>query len=677
MASTLFPSLAAPPTAPSIDPTAAPLVRPLPEGDGVGSLKFWQSEIQAAKDGITRELAKWQTNVERYRGQPYTIATFPQAEFIQVNVDFFKTEAKRAQLFFRTPTVVLSPKRPDCAAAVPTFESVLNEMLGPHGVNSKVAIDEVLTDVLMTGIGFVEVGFEGHVLPAAPAPPMAPGAVFGLSTPPATPPLVQYPRYYVRRGTPAKLLVPEDFTGSNYDDADWLGFQYYVDDSALDLPEGTRAGRGPINILDDDRLIRRPYTTSRRQGRRCTKIWYRASKIDLTEPNPDKFRLLVLVDGIDDPYKHEDSPWQQFDQDGEQIAGVRGNPIKVLTLRYTSDWHFPASDTQMSRFQTDELSKIRTLQMMQKARSIPMRWVDRNRMDPADIAKIATGEMQAIIPLDGPGNELIGVVAQAALPRETSTYGDMIENDINQTWALGSNQQGVTTDTTKTATELQLIQSNTDVRMDAERGRVLSWFVTIAEGIGGLLQQFADLPQYTKVVGPNAAQELQAWDKTTIAGRYVYDVKPDSSVRVDVAAEKKEALDFYQLTVRDPGFNAMESRRHLATVYRLDPARMVVQPPQPPPDKPSLSLSLTAVDLTNPMVVSILGQCGFKMDPQALQQTIAMQTQHAGLMANAVHSPAAPGQPPQLPAAQHPGPALEQSPLNQHAADATEAGGHR
>ena len=659
------------------DPTS--LVRPLPQGDDLGSYKFWRAEIEASKDGIRRELAKWQVNVERYRGQPYTLANLPQSEFVQVNVDYYKTEAKKAQLFFRTPTVVLSPKRPDCAAAVPVFEAVLNEYLGPHGVNAKAAIDEVLSDVLMTGIGFVEVGFEGRIMPGQPAPPMAPGAIFGLSTPPATPPSVQFPRYYVRRGTPAKLLVPEDFTGSDYNEADWLGFEYYIDDSALEWVGGKGPSRGPTNVLDDELLVRRPWTTSRRMGRKCTKIWYRASRIDSTEPNPDKYRLLVLVDGVEEPYKHEDSPWQTFGPDGDLIAGVRGNPIKVLTLRYTSDWRFPASDTQMSRYQTDELSKVRTLQMMQKARSIPMRWVDRNRMDPSDIAKIATGEMQALIPLDGNGDEMIGVVALAALPRETSTYGDVINNDIEQTWALGANQQGVTSDTTRTATELNLIQSNTDVRLDAERGKVLAWFTTIAEALGGLIQQYADVPTYVKVVGPQAQQELQPWDRTTIAGQYVYEVKPDSSVRVDVAAEKKEATDLYQLVIKDPGFNGMEIRRHLATVYRLDPARMVQQPPPPPPDKPNLSLSLTAQDLTNPMVLSILQQSGFQMDPQALQNTLAMQSPHPGVMQAAMQNPAVPQLPPHQPPpeAQHGGTANEAQPINKHALAAQEAGGHR
>ena len=83
-----------------------PVIRPLPEGDDVGSLKFWQAELQAARDAVSRELNKWQVNVDRYRGQPYTLANVPQSEFIQVNVDFYKSEAKKAQLFFRTPTVV-------------------------------------------------------------------------------------------------------------------------------------------------------------------------------------------------------------------------------------------------------------------------------------------------------------------------------------------------------------------------------------------------------------------------------------------------------------------------------------------------------------------------------------------------------------------------------------------
>src|SRR4030095_12691738 len=105
-------------------------VLPLPD-DELGSFAFWQAEVQASVDRRLQELTTWKRNVERYQGKRYSLSGFSDSDFIQVNVDYYKTEQKKAQLFFRNPEMVLSPRHPQYAQATPVFQAVLNEYLGP------------------------------------------------------------------------------------------------------------------------------------------------------------------------------------------------------------------------------------------------------------------------------------------------------------------------------------------------------------------------------------------------------------------------------------------------------------------------------------------------------------------------------------------------------------------
>jgi hypothetical protein len=129
------------------------------------------------------------------------------------------------------------------------------------------------------------------------------------------------------------------------------------------------------------------------------------------------------------------------------------------------------------------------------------------------------------------------------------------------------------------------------------------------------------------------------------------------------------ALDRYQLTANDPFNNRAEGLKDVYAAFGEDPARHLQQPPTPPPEKPRISLSFKAEDLTNPMVVSLLQQSGFAIDPAALQQTMAIQTGNPALMQAAAQSPTQPSAPPYPqgpPAQDHGGSAQLQEPLNQH-----------
>jgi hypothetical protein len=330
----------------------------------------------------------------------------------------------------------------------------------------------------------------------------------------------------------------------------------------------------------------------------------------------------------------------------------------------------------MSRVAVDEESAARTIMMQQRRRSLPLRWVDQNRIDPATLTKITTGEVQAVVPLDGPGNEIIGEIARANYPRENFTISEINERDIAKVWSLGANQQGVTSSGGRTATELSLIQGNVDVRMDAERTRVLDWYVSVCEQLGALLQLFADDEQYAEVLGPDGAKRLEAWDKTKIAGDFVYSVKPDSAQKVDANVDRKMQLDLYQLTANDPFVNRGELTRGILESFNKDPGRTMQQPPQAAPDKPKINLSFKGEDLDNPMVISLLQQSGFQIDPAALQNLLQQQGGYiSGTVQPSQMKPTdAPTGDLSGPMA-HPGAAEMVEPLSKHALDNHTGGG--
>src|SRR5438045_2709108 len=89
---------------------------------------------------------------------------------------------------------------------------------------------------------------------------------------------------------------------------------------------------------------------------------------------------LVLVDGLDEPALHE--PWsgQEIDDATGKYTGACKFPIRVLTLTYISDDAIPPSDTAIGRPQVNEMIKSRSQIVMQRGRSMPIRWYDTNRV---------------------------------------------------------------------------------------------------------------------------------------------------------------------------------------------------------------------------------------------------------------------------------------------------------
>lgn len=637
-----------------------PEILPLP-GDGRGSLEYWRTEIQSSQDRVKSFLSDWNTNIDFYRAK--TLRIKPDHDTVVVPRDFENVEQKSSQLFFQTPDIHLTAKQREGAPNVQIFQGVLNHYLSEDECDALSLMNEVLFDALCpAGLMVSKIGFETFEegtkpvvvgqRPAAEQPLPPPGDILGLSAPPAPVmediveevPNIVHSRYFWSRISPAAVLIPMNFRGSKYDRSPWLGYRFEEDAETLaarynidpeDIPK--RKGDPDQLYLDSEPALKNLNPSSDKIN--GTEIWYRTAQFDpASTAHPEKFRLLVLIDGMDEPLVHEDSPLQKDGPNGE-ILGMIGNPIHIGSLRVLSDSAFPPSECTISRAQVEELSKSRTQMMLQRERSTPMRLADLSRLGgQAGLDKFKKNIWQGIIPLDNfdANNPPIAAVGLASYPRENFAFHDYADRDLQGVWAMGDNQRGMTSEEKKTATEQAIVDKAANARLDKERRQALKYFIAGVRKLGALIQLFGTQEQYVNILGPNKAQQLLQVDPSQLQGKFTYWARPDSAIRLDQAEARTQALKLYELLARDPNVNRVELLYEICLQWNLDPSTVVVpELPEKGPDPAAVSFRFAAQDLDPtmpqfPLTIEILRQSGYKIPPEleaAIQQRAAFQSQ--------------------------------------------------
>lgn len=578
----------------------------------------------------TKSLAKaWDKNLEKTFGD---IPKDWDDNAVRVNKEFALVKQKQSLLFFRVPEVQLKPLRPDAEPVAAVAAAALNQVLSRE-MRVSYLCDEVLTDALCpAGIGVSKISYEAITKNVDVKPPEhteTPDDVFtgmveaGVAQY-TQQPVVTYECYDWARVPYKRFLYPTDFDGSSFDDAPWLGISF-----TMPKTEAKRLYKLSKDELEqakvtpgfEERDDEKEDITARIFG---YEIWYRACYFDEKITHKDHFRKLVYLHGMEKPVVHEDSPYQWYDNG--QLRGVTRYPIRVLSLTYVPDRPLPPSDVTITRPQIAELEKSRTLMMVQRERSLPIRWYDANQVDEMAESLLQDGVIQGWLPMNGPGGNAIGEIARATYPRENFEFDRVINSEIGGAWALGPDQLGQDAPGESTAREVNERASASQTRLEYERAKVLRWFKEGAEVVFGLLQRFATQPKYAELVGNDGATRLVEWNAQTLQGDYAFDARPDAALRMDAGADRQQALNVYQLLRRDPLVDGKGLLTEVVRTHAMLPEKVLVQqPPEPAPDKPSISFRFSGEDLdpTRPsalMVYDILRQSGMQLPQEVVQQ---------------------------------------------------------
>lgn len=591
----------------------------------------FRQRVETTKSYRSKLVRNWSTNIDFRRGKSF--ASQSDEDSVAVNLDWSYTKTKQAALFSQVPKVRVA-HHPESIMAGPwvhTYERKLNDSLVKAGIEA--AMDEVMPDVInAAGIGVVMVAMESITedkeVPAIDLSVFGPEiqmeamtkkTFFGRPIPMETVPMPVAKRYTVRRISPSDFLWPVDFTGSDFDNAPWLGYSGR-------MPWAEAANRFNLTEEDKQKFMTEDKTFLDRLTNDIDKgtvhsddkvgfdeIFYHEHLYNTEAKSFDTIHHLVFLHGKTEPVV--DEPWKGQIPNPQNPASVIGSlkkPIRVLTLTYITDEDIPPSDSAAGRSQVIELNKGRTHVNRQRARSSPWTWFDVNRLDPAIQAALMQGKWRHAVPVQGDGSRVIGTVDQPAMHPENFKFDEIAKQDLQEIWTIGSNQLGVGGQI-ETKGEASIIQSNFQTKVGRERAKVATFFVGIAEVLGSLMCLYEDPGAFGEGFDPAMSERLG------------YSILADSTVLVD-SQQRLERLNNFVNTYAKSGYVVLEPiLKEIATLIGLDPSVAIKAPEPQAPEPPSISLRLTGgEDMMNPLLLAFMLKTGQAPEPELIEKAKAL-----------------------------------------------------
>ncbi len=608
-----------------------------PEAKEKKRYEDFRSRIDICKIYRRKLIANWTVNVDYRRGKPFTSQT--DDDQVAVNLDWSLTKAKQAALFSQVPQVRIDhvpDTLPKNAPWAIQLEHQLNDTLVEAGIEA--AMDECLPDCInAAGLGIVLVSYdaltEDRQVPKMDISSLPPeqqdeftqsGTVQGTFLPMDTIPYALDHRYTIQRVSPGDFLWPINYTGSNFDKAPWLGRSGRVTwAEALQLFAKTDANPNGLTeddhdtVIGEDRPILDRLThdverdkTSADEMVGFDELFYHENTYDVEAKSYNTIHHMVYVAGKEKPVI--DEPWkgQKVNPQDHSVIGTLKYPLRVLTLTYISDETIPPSDSAIGRPQVNEINKARTQMIRQRERSLPVRWANSDRVDPAIMQNLMRGNWQAFIPVQGEGSRIIGEVSRAMMPPENFKFDQIAKADLNEEWVTGNIGLQVTSD--KSSDEDQN-KSNANTQIGRERAKVASFFIGIAEVLGGLLCLYEDPSGFGQGFDPAISKDLRC------------SILADSTVLLDSNQKLARLNQFINVYAKSGWINVEPVLQEIATLTGLDPSIVVKAPEPKPPVEPNISLRLTGVeDMLNPLALAFLIKSGQAPSNDLIEQAKAL-----------------------------------------------------
>ena len=647
---------------------------------------FWRGEVERSQRIAEPYYTIWQENLDYYTGTP--LKSTPTSDYVNVNIDFYQVEQKGAALFFETPELQLSagvgfdPMQPGVLA----FRALLNALVGPDQMNLLPTVLTAIKDCTCTaGRGAVVVGYQ---------PTLASGAD------PMQPQVPIHEAWFCSRVPSKKFRAPAEWTSTDFDAAPWLGMEFRVTlktaRALCTLPEDFTG-----TMTADDKVLTSGSAQMEAGGIPYVDgvvVWYRAALFDDDVIHPDVFRRHFLIEGLDtfadkmgpegQPDPQWASPYQTQGPDGRLTAdSLHGNPLSVLTLRDVPDSQQVPSDAQMTRPLVKEACLFRTQMVTERDINKPKFGYNAETIPPEAIQKVADAMTGSLIPLPAAafqGGEIkdFKLLAQGTSPRQTYEAATFIQRDIEKTLALDSAGVGVTENTSETATKTAEVAKSRNVRLDAERKRVVRWYLGLVDKVAALALRFCTDPKrVAELIGPEAGQAYLQWRQQILQlgdPRPKFTARPNSQLHLDAAQELQKWIKIYEFMAKSPTVNRTAIEKKIFELSGEDPLAFVAQQPPEHKPEPSLGWSFKGEDVNpnspqQPIILELLAQLGIQISPKAIQEAQAgaqnqILSQHLLAAAQPTSASAKPAQPQMEP---HGGLVERQAPLSKHAAEET------
>lgn len=562
--------------------------------------EHWSSEITRADRLREDKLTAWDVpnNLKRYAPDG------TKSEQVNDGSDFADSERKKAGLFYDTPFVTIKPDPEGDASIALLHQELVNTVLDEPMMNAKAtALKAIQACTIAIQPSPTKIGYVPTIVEVDQPDANDPTGQATIKMP-----VVVHEEFFWSKLSERSLLLPKELRDTDYDRVSpWLGYKFRMPTSQLrreyHLPAdlvipASNSGEHKLYFTDDEMA---PEDSANDPWVTGTYIEYKAALRDPKVSHPKLIRCLVLVDGLEQPIKHEDASWQ-IDPVTKQFnprSGFEGFSIHPLALRDLPDSAWVPADSTMTAELTCEISDYLTDIKRQRESNRLIVAYDSAAIDTDAAEKIKDGKAPAFIPLKAGAmaqglDSIIKQVANIGSGREHYDGLEIFQQKREKILGISSNTVGGQDDSNKTATEISEVTRNTEARFEQERQRsVGGWYLSGVRKVSALLVRYGD-KLALEILGQERGQRwIQARDQGALS-RFAFSVQIDGGKYMDVEADRRSHVALYNLTAQDPNTNRVPLLKKMAPLWGMDPAEWVVdQLPEPKPEPPKITLSFS------------------------------------------------------------------------------------
>lgn len=235
---------------------------------------------------------------------------------------------------------------------------------------------------------------------------------------------------------------------------------------------------------------------------------------------------------------------------GQDVLQGNGFPDFSLTFNPDTEYFWGVPDSQILEPYQLEINETRTQTMYHRRLSVIKFLVQKGMIDEGELGKMLSGDIGAMVQVAGNPNQVFQRMQAGDIPQALFTAYELAWKDVRETVGFSRNQFGEYNSRSgdTTATEANIVQQATEIRVDERRDAVADLMTDIFEGIHNLIFKKWTQQEIVEVVGPGGVPIWVQFSPAMLAaGQYNIKIDPDNSLPETKASREQKALQLYQV----------------------------------------------------------------------------------------------------------------------------------
>jgi len=512
------------------------------------------------------DCAMWSTYRDMYRGN---FGDEVRNQLV-INRTFSYIKGMVPRVYFRSPSISITPRRPEFAAHARVLEQVDNWLI--QETKLKYTLRRGVLEAGITGIGPIKLGYDSEYGYIPEQATDIDGATitqagtddgekieYNNSVQPGMP--------WAIRARPDEIITPWGYSDPN--DLPWIAHMILrpVEDVKQDQ-KYDKTNRAKIRGgFSTGEKPGQPSTLSHMNG--CTDDF--CLLYEIRDVKRKKF--IVLSEGM-------------CLLETEDTLQIDGLPWEFIIFNEDPEHFWPISDVKMFMPQQKELNEIRSYARIQRRHSILKFLYLKGSITPEELEKALSGDIEDIAAgIEIKADTVQGAIFPIQIHNATSDLireQQQTEEDMRSTMGFSQNQTGNYIDkTNSTATEAQIVDQSSNIRSDERRDIVADVLSQIIRKWNQYIFKYWTKERVVQITGTDGLQYWISYTGAQLQGEYDSIVSPESGQPVTRQARQQLAQQMFSLFNGDPLIDQVRLRQLvLQQTDLIDPSWQQLIKPQ-------------------------------------------------------------------------------------------------